>query len=127
MWCCWVSKRGRSLRPWTPYVLYWGRRPLWSHSKMGWKRPRCWPTVPETRHLLERGMEEIYHVAHARAIPLSDNIVAQTMAVTDTITPSGTSSLQRDIVAGKRSELDAWIGAVVRLGAEAGVATPVHA
>jgi 2-dehydropantoate 2-reductase len=35
--------------------------------------------------------------------------------------------LQRDIVAGKRSELEAWTGAVVRLGAEAGVATPVHA
>ena len=83
-------------------------------------------TVPETQHLLEQGMEEIYHVARARAIPLSDNIVAQTMAVTDMLTPSGTSSLQRDIMTGKRSELDAWTGAVVRLGAEVGVATPVH-
>jgi 2-dehydropantoate 2-reductase len=83
-------------------------------------------TVPETRHLLERGMEEIYHVARARGIPLADDMVTQSMALTDTVTPSGTSSLQRDIVAGKRSELEAWTGAVVRLGAEAGVATPVH-
>lgn len=84
-------------------------------------------TVPETRRLLERGMEEIHHVARARAIALPAESVARTMAVIDTLTPGGTTSLQRDIMAGKRSELDAWPGAVVRLGAEAGVATPVHA
>jgi 2-dehydropantoate 2-reductase len=34
--------------------------------------------------------------------------------------------MQRDIMAGRPSELDAWNGAVVRLGREAGVPTPVH-
>jgi 2-dehydropantoate 2-reductase len=34
--------------------------------------------------------------------------------------------MQRDIIEGKRSELEAWNGAVVRLGREAGVETPVH-
>jgi 2-dehydropantoate 2-reductase len=42
------------------------------------------------------------------------------------VTPSGTSSLQRDIAAGKRSELEEWTGAVVRLGKRGGVPTPVH-
>jgi 2-dehydropantoate 2-reductase len=84
-------------------------------------------TVPETRQLVEQGLEEMAQVARARAIPLSEDIVAQTLAVLDTLPPSGTSSLQRDIAAGKRSELEAWVGAVVRLGAEAGVATPFHA
>jgi len=84
-------------------------------------------TVPETRHLVEQGLEEMAQVARARAIPLSDDIVAQTLAVLDTLPPHGTSSLQRDIAAGKRSELEAWPGAVVRLGVEAGVATPFHA
>jgi 2-dehydropantoate 2-reductase len=84
-------------------------------------------TIPETRHLLERGMEEIAQVAWAHGIPLAADIVPQMMALMDAVTPSGTSSLQRDIAVGKRSELDAWTGAVVRLGAEAGVATPVHA
>ena len=83
-------------------------------------------TVPETRHLVEQGLEEMAQVARARAIPLSDDIVAQTLAVLDTLPPHGTSSLQRDIAAGKRSELEAWPGAVVRLGGEAGVATPLH-
>jgi ketopantoate reductase len=38
-----------------------------------------------------------------------------------------TSSMHRDIAAGRPSELDALIGAVVRLGRDAGVATPVSA
>ena len=84
-------------------------------------------TVPETRQLVAWGLEEMAQVARARAIPLGDDIVARTLAVLDTLPPSGTSSLQRDIAAGKRSELEAWTGAVVRLGAEAGVATPLHA
>jgi 2-dehydropantoate 2-reductase len=82
-------------------------------------------SVPHTRALLERGMHEIREVAAARGIRLAD-IVARTLAILDAVTPSGTSSLQRDVGAGRRSELDAWIGAVVRLGAAAGVATPVH-
>jgi len=83
-------------------------------------------TVPETRQLVERGLEEMAQVARAQAIPLADDIVARTLAVLDTLPPNGTSSLQRDIAAGKRSELEAWTGAVVRLGAEVGVATPLH-
>jgi 2-dehydropantoate 2-reductase len=35
--------------------------------------------------------------------------------------------MQRDIMEGRPSELEAQNGAVVRLGQEAGVPTPVHA
>ena len=38
----------------------------------------------------------------------------------------GTASMQRDIMAGRPSELEAQSGAVVRYGAAVGVATPVH-
>jgi 2-dehydropantoate 2-reductase len=48
------------------------------------------------------------------------------MAFMDTVAPSGTTSLQRDIIDGKPSELEAWNGAVVRLGQDVGVATPLH-
>ena len=82
--------------------------------------------VPETRKFMEQGMREIYEVARARNIALSDGIVDKSMAFLDTVTASGTSSLQRDIIAGKPSELDAWAGAVVRFGKEAGVDTPLH-
>lgn len=83
-------------------------------------------SVPATRALLEHCVDEIASVARARGIWLRSDIVPRTMAAIDAITPEGTSSLQRDIAAGRCSELEAWVGAVVRLGAEAGVATPTH-
>jgi 2-dehydropantoate 2-reductase len=83
-------------------------------------------TLPETRRLLEQCMREIFAVAHARQIALSDGIVEKSMTFLDSLAPSGTTSLQRDIVDGKPSELDAWNGAVLRLGREVGVTTLLH-
>ena len=37
-----------------------------------------------------------------------------------------TASMQRDLMEGRPSELDAWNGAIRRFGARAGVDTPVH-
>ncbi len=82
--------------------------------------------VPETRAMLERGMQEIYRVALARQIDLPEDVVQKTLAFVDTLAPGGTTSLQRDIAAGRPSELEAWNGAVVRAGREASVPTPLH-
>lgn len=82
--------------------------------------------TPPTRELLERGMREIEAIARARGVALREDVIARTFALLEAANPSGTSSMQRDIAAGKRSELDAWTGAVVRLGARANVPTPLH-
>lgn len=71
-------------------------------------------------------MRETQAVARARGIALARDSVPQGMALLDSLAPEGTTSLQRDIVAGKPSELEAWNGAVVRLGGESGVPTPLH-
>ncbi len=84
-------------------------------------------TLPETRRMLEKGMREIFDVGRARKIQLDDNVVDRTMAFTDSQPPAGTDSMQRDIIAGRPSELEAWNGAVVRLGQQVNVATPLHA
>lgn len=84
-------------------------------------------SVPETRGVLEEAMREVVRVARARGVTLPADAVDERMAFIDGLEPHGTSSMQRDIIEGKRSELDAWNGAVVRLGREAGVETPVHA
>jgi 2-dehydropantoate 2-reductase len=49
------------------------------------------------------------------------------MALIDGLPPEGTASMQRDVMAGRPSELESQNGAVVRLGQEVGVATPLHA
>jgi 2-dehydropantoate 2-reductase len=71
-------------------------------------------------------MEEILSVAHALGIALPQESVAETTAFIDGLPASGTASMQRDIIAGRPSELETQNGAVVRLGREAGIATPLH-
>jgi 2-dehydropantoate 2-reductase len=83
-------------------------------------------SVPETRRLLVRAMEEIQAVGRARGVALPDDALEKGIGFLDGLDPTGTTSLQRDITDGRRSELDAWNGAVVRLGRDAGVATPTH-
>src|SRR5262249_42460562 len=83
-------------------------------------------SVPETRLMLEHAMTEIRDVGRAMGVALEDDAVTRALALVDEQPAAGTTSLQRDLAAGRRSELDWWNGAVVRLGAEAQVQTPVH-
>lgn len=82
---------------------------------------------PGTRHLLERVMEEIHAVARSRQVALPSEIVTTTMASIDALPAKATASMQRDVMDGRPSELEAQTGAVVRLGTQAGIATPVNA
>jgi 2-dehydropantoate 2-reductase len=82
--------------------------------------------MPETRALLERCLDEVVAVGRARSVGLPDATVANTLAFLDSMPAAATTSLQRDIADGRPSELEAWTGAAVRLGREAGVPTPTH-
>ena len=59
-------------------------------------------------------------------IALPADTVETTLAFIDTLPADGTASMQRDIMQGRPSELEAQVGAVVRLGERLGVAVPVH-
>lgn len=83
-------------------------------------------SLPETRCLLERAMQEIAGLARACGVPLADESVASTMTFVDSLPPAGTASMQRDLMAGRPSELEAQSGAAVRLGRARGFSTPVH-
>ena len=85
-----------------------------------------WRSLPDTRQMAETALQEIVRVAQARDIALPENPVPMTMKMYDSFPPGITSSMQRDIAEGRPSELDAQIGAVVRFGKEADVATPLH-
>lgn len=83
-------------------------------------------SLPETRGMLEEAMEEILAVARARGVALAQESVPKTMAFIDGLPGQGTASMQRDVMAGRPSELESQNGAVVRLGGEVGVETLVH-
>ncbi len=86
-----------------------------------------WRSVPETRQMSTQALHEVLAVAHARGIALPADALSTVMAQLDSAPPEATASMQRDVMAGRPSELEAQIGAVVRLGQEARVATPLHA
>mgnify|MGYP001147307760 FL=1 len=83
-------------------------------------------SVPETRQLLVGAIAEVAAVGRALGVNLPAEVETRTLAMMDSI-PAGTiASMQRDIMEGRPSELEAQTGAVVRLGAQSGVATPVN-
>jgi 2-dehydropantoate 2-reductase len=82
---------------------------------------------PEWRAQMLAAMKEIYELAHARGIKLPPGSVDNVMATVDGLPEDATSSMQRDIAAGKPSELDSQNGAVVRMAHESNVEVPTHA
>ena len=85
----------------------------------------AWRSIPDTRQLAMLALREMVAVAAARGVILGDDPVERTLERYDGMAPDSTSSLQRDIMEGKPSELEAQAGAIVRMGRAAGVATPV--
>ncbi len=83
-------------------------------------------TDPELRAQMLRAMEEIYGLAHARTIKLPPNSIETVMAGINSLPEDATSSMQRDIAAGKPSELESQNGAVVHMARESGVEVPTH-
>lgn len=84
-----------------------------------------WRAMPETRAIAAGAMREIIAVAAARGVILGDEAVERTLARYDGLPAESTSSLQRDVMEGKPSELDAQLGAVARMARADGVDTPV--
>lgn len=84
-------------------------------------------SLPETRQMLIAAFEEIVALARARGVMLPEDTVEKRLAFVDNLPDGLLASMQRDILEGKPSELASQNGAVVRMGAELGVPTPVHA
>lgn len=78
------------------------------------------------RHLLAAAVREVADVGRASGVALPADLVERTLAFADEMPPASTSSLQRDLLEGRPSELDAQLGAVVRLGHATRVPTPLH-
>jgi 2-dehydropantoate 2-reductase len=84
-------------------------------------------SLPETRALLTQAMEEIAAVGRARGVRLAADVTARAFAIVDRMPADATASMQRDIQAGRPSELLDQTGAVVRMGREVSVAVPANA
>jgi len=86
---------------------------------------------PELRPVLDAAIDEGFAVARACGIELpwsaAEDFRAYFHATLVPPTAAHSSSMRQDLEAGRRTEVDAIGGAIVRAGARAGVATPVNA
>ena len=64
--------------------------------------------------------------AEAMGIPFEKDMVEANLKILSNLVPEATTSMQRDVLAGKNSEIDGLVYEVVRMGAEYGVPVPVY-
>lgn len=80
----------------------------------------------EPRDTFVKLMKEVDALAVAMEVPFLVDIVTTNLQILDALTPEASTSMQRDIYAGKSSEIDGLIYEVVRMGQQYGVPTPVY-
>jgi len=85
-----------------------------------------WRNVPETRELATKAVREVMTLAVAKGVTLAPDALELTMKRYDGLAPESTASMQRDVMDGRPSELEAQVGAVVRMGAALNVPTPIN-
>jgi 2-dehydropantoate 2-reductase len=71
-------------------------------------------------------MEEVEAVARAKGANLPEECVDQSLDFFCSLEPSMRGSMDYDLAAGRRLELDVLNGTVVRLGSEHGIPTPIN-
>jgi 2-dehydropantoate 2-reductase len=81
---------------------------------------------PRTRAFLFDITREVVAVGRALGIGLPEDFAEQRMAMVEALPPQMTASMQGDLARGNRLELPWLSGAVVELGRQAGVPTPLN-
>src|SRR5262245_26799867 len=81
---------------------------------------------PDLRAMLLGAVAEAMAVAHAKGVPVRNDIVEDVAKAYDALPPQTKASMLVDLENGRRLELPWLSGAVVRIGKEVGVPTPIH-
>ncbi len=80
----------------------------------------------DARDTFVKLMREVDGLASAMGVPFLVDIVATNLRILDALDPSASTSMQRDIYAGKPSEIDGLIYEVVRMGERYNVPVPTY-
>lgn len=81
--------------------------------------------LPELREVMALAADEAIEVAKAEGVALPDDVALRPRLVAER-TAKNKSSMLQDVERGRRTEIDALCGAVVRFGRARGVDTPVN-
>jgi 2-dehydropantoate 2-reductase len=81
---------------------------------------------PELFEMLQAACRETIEVARAKGVTLGEGVMDEILKMVRDLPHHAKASMLEDLERGRRLELPWLSGGVVRLGREAGVATPIH-
>jgi 2-dehydropantoate 2-reductase len=80
----------------------------------------------ESRDLFAGLIAEVSEIGNAMGIEFEEDLVERNLKIMDSLVPTATTSMQRDVMAGKSSEMDSLVYEVVRLADKYGVEAPLY-
>lgn len=80
----------------------------------------------ETRHLMTGLLKEAYDLSQKIGIKIEPDFLGKAIAFIDSFPYESTSSLTRDVLEGKPSEIEYQNGTIVRLAEKYGIETPIN-
>jgi len=80
----------------------------------------------EIKKIMQQTAEEIFAIAKAKGINLPIDIIEKQFEIIESQPSDTTSSLQRDMMLGKPSELESQNGTIVKMGIQLGIPTPAN-
>ncbi|TAL34040.1 MAG: 2-dehydropantoate 2-reductase [Spirochaetes bacterium] len=80
----------------------------------------------EAQELLRMASMEVLAIAHKKGVNLAAADIAKQLDILRTLSPQGKTSMLQDVEAGRKTEVEIFSGAVMALGRELGVPTPVN-
>jgi 2-dehydropantoate 2-reductase len=83
-------------------------------------------TSAEAQELLRMASLEVLAIAGKKGIALTAADMAEHLEVIRTLTPGGKTSMLQDVEARRKTEVEIFAGAVITMGRELGIPTPVN-
>ena len=80
----------------------------------------------EQREMFKALIREIVALSHAMGIEFEEDLVERNLKILSSLSPEATTSMQRDVIEGKRSEMDGLVYEVVRMGRKYKVSMPQY-
>jgi len=107
---------------WTKFVFISSASSFGSLTRLPMAEYR---SIPETRAMIIGLMNEVEAVARAQRIDLDKDVVQKSLDFMDNTAPHIKASMQLDVAAGRRTELESMVGVIGRKGRDFNVPTPI--
>lgn len=83
-------------------------------------------SIPEAQKLLTSACREVIPLAKKEGVSLTEDDIDEYIKITKGLSPSGKTSMQQDIEAGRKTEVESFALEVINLGKKHNIPTPIN-